>query len=348
MEARERIALALEGREPLDRPPVTAWGHDFRAEWRPDALAASTAANARRFGWDLVKLQPRASCFAEAFGADYRPSGSAAEGPRLLRSVIGGAADWARLETAEADCAPLADQVEALRALVDELAGERAVYQTVFSPFTVASYLAADERAEARRRRPDLIAKDQARALRHLAREPASLASGLKAITATLVAFVERSIAAGADGIFYAIGGSASREALDPGAYARLLLPHDREVLAAVPTGVPVILHLCGANLAFELVRELPSRAVSWATALPGNPTLAEGRALANRAVVGGVAEVDDLVAGTPASVAASVRAAIAETGGHRLVVAPGCSVPPAASAANLEAMVPAAIKEPV
>jgi uroporphyrinogen decarboxylase len=347
VESRERVDAALGQVAAIDRPPVTAWGHDFLSEWSPAELAASTVAKARRYGWDLVKLQPRACCFAEAFGADYRPSGNAREGPRLHDWVIRNVASWGDVHDVDAATPPLRDQVEALRLVAGELRAERPVHQTVFSPFTVASYLAADDAAEASRRRPDLIAKDQSRAVRHLRERPDLLEGALTAIASALTGFIRESLAAGADGIFYAIGGSASVDALDPDEYTRLLLPHDLEVLAAVPTDVPVIVHLCGPNLNFDLARSLPVSAVSWSISEPGNPSLAAGRERSGLAVVGGVAEVADLVEGGPEAATRAVRAAVQETGGRGLVVGPGCSVPPTASDASLAAMAAAAALEP-
>jgi uroporphyrinogen decarboxylase len=346
VESRERVDAALGQAAAVDRPPVTAWGHDFLSEWSPTELGASTVARARRYGWDLVKLQPRACCFAEAFGADYRPSGNTREGPRLHDWAIRDVASWGQLPDVSAAARPLRDQVDALQFVAHELRAERPVYQTVFSSFTVASYLAADATAEASRRRPDLIAKDQSRAVRHLRERPDLLEGALTAIDSALMEFIRDSLTAGADGIFYAIGGSASVDALDPDEYMRLLLPHDLKVLAALATQVPVIAHLCGANLNFDLVRSLPVSAVSWSISEPGNPSLAAGRERSGIAVFGGVAEVADLVEGGPAAATRAVRAARKETGGRGLVVAPGCSVPPSASDASLAAMAAAATLE--
>ncbi len=53
---------------------------------------------------------------------------------------------------------------------------------------------------------------------------------------------------------------------------------------------------------------------------------------------MGGVDHEGTLVRGTPEAVGEEVRAAIAGTGGAGLILAPGCSVPPEAPAANLRA----------
>src|SRR5258708_5500326 len=74
MTGRERVRAAIE-MGVADRPPVGAWGHTYREEWSPEALAAITVQRARQFGWVFVKCQPRASSFAEAFGSVYKPAG---------------------------------------------------------------------------------------------------------------------------------------------------------------------------------------------------------------------------------------------------------------------------------
>ncbi|MGH2770895.1 MAG: uroporphyrinogen decarboxylase family protein, partial [Actinomycetota bacterium] len=130
---RIRKALALE---PPDRPPVAWWGHTFREEWSVEELAAVTLERARRYRWDYVKLQPRASCFAEAFGSEYRPSGDPHVAPVLVRPAIRELDDWGRLPSIDAGVAPLADQVTALARVVGELGDEIPVIQTVFSPLT--------------------------------------------------------------------------------------------------------------------------------------------------------------------------------------------------------------------
>jgi uroporphyrinogen decarboxylase len=85
---------------------------------------------------------------------------------------------------------------------------------------------------------------------------------------------------------------------------------------------------------------------VSWATTDPGNPALAEGRERSGLAVVGGVPEIAALVDGSANDVRRAVRAAVDETEGRRVVVAPGCSVPPTASLGNLAAMVEETVTE--
>src|SRR2546421_8249799 len=78
---RLKPAIALE--KPA-RPPFTLWGHTFKEEWSPKELAAITVRRARRYRLDFVKLQPRATLFAEAYRSEYQPSGNGEEQPTPL------------------------------------------------------------------------------------------------------------------------------------------------------------------------------------------------------------------------------------------------------------------------
>ena len=322
MTGRERVEAAI-AMGVGDRPPVGAWGHTYREEWVPAELAEVTVERARRFGWDFVKFQPRASCFAEAFGSTYHPSGHKLRGPILLRPAVPDLDSWKSLSLANPKA--LADQVESIRIVARELGPDVPVIQTVFSPITVGGYL---------------VGKSQSRVVRELRRNPELVGPALEKIAHALVDFSRRSIDAGAAGIFFAISGYAGRGVMTEDSYRELVLPYDRSVLDALPKGAWFnVLHLCGSNLNFGLARDLRSHVVSWSIHNQGNPSLSEGRDLARRAVMGGLSQRATLVYGPPARIKAEVDRAVEETGGRGLIVAPGCSVPPRVRDVNLEAM---------
>ncbi len=125
--------------------------------------------------------------------------------------------------------------------------------------------------------------------------------------------------------------------------YRELVLPYDVNVLSRLPPEAWFnAVHLCGSNLNFELAREMPVQVISWSIHNQGNPSLAEGRKVSGRAVMGGLGQRASLLYGPPPEVEAEARQAVAETGGRGLLLAPGCSVPPRAKDVNLAAMVSA------
>ncbi|HZB97445.1 MAG TPA: uroporphyrinogen decarboxylase family protein, partial [Candidatus Sulfotelmatobacter sp.] len=152
MDSRDRVEAALAHQRP-DRPPVSAWGHTFLEEWDSQRLALATTVSAHRFTWDFIKLQPRASCFAEAFGSEYRASGNDRQAPVLVKQAVSRPEDWERVVVEEPRKEPLDDQVEALAGVVARVGPRVPVLQTVFSPLTVAGYL---------------VGKDQSRVMREL------------------------------------------------------------------------------------------------------------------------------------------------------------------------------------
>jgi uroporphyrinogen decarboxylase len=306
-----------------DRPPVGAWGHTYREEWNPEALAAITADRARQFGWDFVKFQPRASCFAEAFGSVYEPAGHRLKGPVLISAAVPDTDAWQTLELVNSDA--LDDQVKAISMVVKELGPDVPVIQTVFSPITVGGFL---------------VGKSQSRILRELRLNPDLVGSVLEKVADTLVDFSKQSVQAGAAGVFYAISGYAGRGVMKESEYRELVLPLDLSVLERLPKHAWFnVLHLCGSNLNFGLAKDLPTHAVSWSIHNQGNPSLVEGRHIAGRAVMGGLGQRASLVSGPPAEVEAEARRAVAATGGRGLLLAPGCSVPPRVRDINLAAM---------
>ena len=322
MTGRERVEAALELKV-ADRPPVGAWGHTYREEWSPQDLAAITVERARRFGWDFVKFQPRASSFAEAFGSLYHPSGHRLRGPILSKPAVPDLDSWHSVEVVNRRA--LDDQVESIGIVARELGPDIPVIQTVFSPITVGGYL---------------VGKSKSRVVRELRKHPETVGPALETIAEALVDFSRRSVAAGAAGIFYAISGYAGRNVMPEAAYRDLVLPYDQAVLGALPSEAWFnAVHLCGSNLNFALARDLQAQAVSWSIHNQGNPSLAQGREIVGRAVMGGLSQRATLLYGPPARIKAEARRAVEETGGRGLLLAPGCSVPPRVRDANLEAI---------
>ena len=327
MDGRGRVQAAIAGRK-ADRPPVGAWGHTYKAEWSPRDLADITVERARKYGWDFVKFQPRATCFAEAFGGHWHPAGHALKGPVLDLAPIHSVEDWKSLKLVNPQA--LDDQVEAIGLVARELGESVPVIQTVFSPISVAAYLAG---------------KDKRQVVRDLRRHPEIVLPAFERMAEVLIDFSRRSVEAGAAGVFYAISGFASPRSMPLDVYHRLLLPLDRRICSALPAAAWFnVLHVCGSHIDMSVARELPLQVVSWSIHNQGNPGLAEGRELSGgKAVMGGVAQRDSLVWGPPEAIAGQVRAAEAATGGVGVLVAPGCSVPPRAREAHLKAMAEAA-----
>jgi uroporphyrinogen decarboxylase len=176
--------------------------------------------------------------------------------------------------------------------------------------------------------------------VRELRKHPEVVRPALDTVAQALVDFSRRSVEAGAAGVFYAISGYASRDAMPEAVYRQLVMAYDIGVLDQLPRSAWFnTVHLCGSKLNFGLARDMPAQAVSWSIHNQGNPSLAEGREISGRPVMGGLDQRSTLIYGPGPQIEAEARRAVDETGGRGLLLAPGCSVPPRVRDANLEAV---------
>ncbi|HEX8984207.1 MAG TPA: hypothetical protein VF767_02195 [Bryobacteraceae bacterium] len=207
------------------------------------------------------------------------------------------------------DLNPFPNQLRALELVGESLGGRTLFVDTLFNPYNRARKVFS---------RP---------VLERMKREkPRELLDALETIARSEAGHARRALAAGAAGIFFAI------ETCDE--YAVFGEPFDRMVLEAAAEAPLNILHLHGERVDLPRYgRGWPAAAVSYSVRTTGMP-LREARQCWPGLLVGGIDEVDfrDL---SVEQLAEQCRAAREEAGG-RLLLAPGCSAPDAATGAEL------------
>jgi uroporphyrinogen decarboxylase len=318
--SRERVLAAVRG-DPVDHAPAGFWGHDFLRERSAEGLAAAMAESVRTYGYDFLKVNPRATYYAEAWGCRYRASDDALRGPEPIAWVLSDAADLEKLRPVDGASGAFAEQLEAFRMIRGEL-GDLPLVQTVFSPLSVVGRLA----------------NDRAPVLRWMSEAPDALHAALAAVTETLAAYSRACLDAGADGVFFATTEWATHDVLTLDQYNVFGRPYDLRVIEAV-TGAPVnVLHVCRPNNMLAELLDYPVDVFNWAMHAPGNLSLADVLPRTNKAVMGGVDERHALLRGSPADVRAQVREALDQTGGRRFLLAPGCSIAPNTPPENIRA----------
>jgi uroporphyrinogen decarboxylase len=313
-----RVRRAVAG-QPVDRPPVSFWAHNFAQENTAEDLAAETVRVYRQYGWDFIKIQSRASSFAEMWGNTYAYSDAVATPSTLTHWAVHSVEELAALRPVDPTTDALGEQLEALRLIRREVGPDVPIQQTVFAPAMVLAALTNSNDA----------------LLAYLRQAPEATHAALAVLTDTLSGYAHAAIANGADGIFLAIKAAAQGQ-MTRQEYAEFGLPYDRAVLAAAADGWFNMLHLCGEHLYVEVADGLPTPLLSYDALAPGNPSLSEMAHRTRRTVVGGVSPKPQIRTMSPAVVSGQVAAALAETGGTRLVIGPGCSISPDTPAENL------------
>jgi uroporphyrinogen decarboxylase len=330
---RDRVEAALSGGV-ADRVPVAAWGHLIPAERSADALASASLWYFHEYDWDWLKVNSRATLFAEAWGSEFDFLDYRGVLPRFVRNR-NDPIDYGALKPANPGFRPWAEQVAALRKIGRGIGGAPFV-QTIFSPASVLSFLAARPMDHSQ----ESVSVAQSDALLHLIRtSPKAAHHALGAIADSLASLAAASVEAGADGIFFAITRLARRGLMTEGEFEEFGKPYDFRVLEAVRGAKFNILHSCGPHIHWKAILDYPVRALSWAAVGQGNPGLEQARAETHFALIGGLDEEGVLRTGTPAQVREAALAALARGGEHGFLLAPGCAVHPNAPAENQRAL---------
>jgi uroporphyrinogen decarboxylase len=321
---KERVDAALRD-EVVDRVPASMWGHDFVREWSAQGLAEATVENFTRYDWDYVKVNPRASYPVEDWKVKVHPSGAKNQEPIFEGSPIRTAADWKRLRPLEPDRGTLGEQLKALQFINHSVGYDAYFVQTIFCPLGVAKYLAGN------RLEP---------VLQTIREDRSALHAALRVITETFTTFAIACLEYGASGIFYATNGWASESLLTPDQYREFGEQYDLEFLDAIKSRARLnILHNCGTHIYFDQLASYPVHALNWDTAAEGNPSLLDGKKRSKKAVMGGIDQRVTLTGNSPARVREEVARAVEQTGGQRLLLAPGCAISPETPTKNLEAV---------
>lgn len=331
---RERVDAVLR-REKPDRVPVAAWRHFLDEERAADTLAQVSLKHFYDFDWDWLKVNPRATYYAEAWGNQYDFTKYDAVLPRLIEGPINTPADLEKIREISPTEGVFAEQLELVR-LVKGGIGDAHFVQTVFSPLSVLAFLVA------RPQKTGIDAAIQAQydGLRKFLREnPKGAHAALENIAATLGKYAAAAVDAGASGVFFAVVKLAREGILTADEFKEFGVPYDQQVLQAV-RGAPLnLLHICGPRVHFDLALDYPVHAINWATLNQKNPTVGEASRQTSKTLIGGVDELGALQTGTPEQVIVEAHAAIRATGGQQLLLTPGCGTNVDVPEGNLHAL---------
>jgi uroporphyrinogen decarboxylase len=316
MDKHERIQAALRG-EPVDRVPLALWRHFYREDRNPAALARASADLARRYDLDLVKLTPSGLYAVEDWGAEIVYPGSETDPPYLARPAVDDPDGWRALRPQGHTA--LERELEAIRLTRRQLGQDWPLVMTVYSPLTLAYKLTGEQ------------------LIRHLRDAPEAVGAGLQILADVTGAFAQAALKAGADGLFFA-SQCICAGFCTPGQYESFGLRYDLQVLETIQgRSYITILHLHGSEVFFDLANRYPVDALSWHDR-ETPPSLAEARRRTQRAFVTGL-DRNLLRAGPPEAIAAQARDALRQTGGHGLILAPACVIPPETPEAHLRAI---------
>lgn len=322
---RERIEIIIAGEKP-DRYAASFWRHFYHKEHYAAGTAEAMLDFQKEFGWDFMKINPRAEYHVEDWGLKLDFSHHEFTKHTKTSFPINDPDDWLKIERLPMTAPVLAEHLKVVSLIRKGAGPDLPLLMTVFTPLAIAGRMVPD-----RKMIPD-----------HIRKHPAKISSALRAITDTFREFVSELRNAGADGLFFATTHYASSDLLTWDEYEKFAVPYEREILAATEDDAMNLLHVCGSNNYLEQMKMLdyPVGIYNWDSSDPTNRPLDIGLdMLANKAVVGGVDHRGWLLRSEADEMAEQIRRLKSEFSNTRLIIGPGCSVAPEVSLDNLRAI---------
>ena len=285
----ERVRAAIAG-QPVDYPPLTIWYHFGNQHSSAEVTAQVHLEFFAHYDLDLLKVMN---------DYDY-PNPVGLEGVATPEEL-------GRIEPFDVLKSPFGTQLAAIERIAKALKGKALFVDTMFNAWNTLRRNLAKEAMEPL-----------------MTRHPEAVERALAVINRNLIQYALATLKRGAAGIFLSV--PASAEFVTREQYERFMRPFDLELLNAVKgKGEFHILHAHGSKLFLDRLLDYPVQVLSWAD-LNGGPSIAEARKLTALPLMGGIDHAKFAYV-SAAVLREQVRAAKAQAGPPKLILAPGCSV---------------------
>lgn len=319
---KERIDRHLSGKE-IDRPAVSAWRHFYDRENTKDDLVNSMIEFQRKFDWDFMKINSRASYHVEDWGVRFRYSADPMKKPVAESFPIAKKEDWRKIETLDWNNGSMGEILSAGKEILDNVGSEIYCVPTIFSPLSVAA---------------DLVESDE-RFIELIIDDPEGLHTALENITETYAGYVKDMLKIGMAGIFLATTEWATRERLTEEQYLEFGRHYDLKILNAASGGFFNIMHVCKTNNMLPLFRDYPVPVLSWNPFEEGNLTIEQSNQISDKIFLTGVDQSGALLNAGAEDIEKQIAESINSVPAGRLMVGPGCAVKVDTPEENLVAM---------
>ncbi len=322
---RERIEMILGGEKP-DRFAASFWRHFFHMEHHADGTAEAMIGFQKKFDWDFVKINPRADYHVEDWGLQQTWSHDEFKKHVKTAFPITKIEDWDNIEALPTTAPVLAEHLKVISMIRKGLGKDIPILMTVFTPLAIAGRMVADRQM----------------LVEHLRAEPERIHRALEAITKTFTAFATEIRNAGADGLFYATTQWAAKETITWDEYKVFGTPYDLRVIEGADQDALNLFHVCASENYLQQLAPIDyhCRLYNWDSDDPTNTPLDKAYdLLPGKTLVGGVDQKGWLLHSSPEEVINQIKKLKAAHDPSRLIIGPGCSVPPEVRLDNFQAI---------
>ena len=226
------------------------------------------------------------------------------------------------------------NQVDLVKRIVDQTAGERMVLATIHGPMVSIHHMSGRKGFFVDNLDFYHTCKDE---------DPEAMKDALKAATDTLCELAELCVGeAGADGIYFAALG-AEQTLFTREEYDDIVRPFDYRVFdAAQHSGGFNLLHICKKNVDVKRFMDYPVEIFNWE--MTGeNASLEEALSMVpeDRTILGGFSNVEGpVISGTYADIEEETKRLLEQVKGRRWILGAGCTLPTGIDYNRLHAVV--------
>ncbi len=311
-----------------DEIPISIWKHHPERDRTPEGLAAEEIAFHRKYNHDLLKISFHGRYPVVDWGCEAVYDGSISGSTTCERCVVQKSSDWEVLEPLDVNDGDFGRQLRAVKLIRNYAQDKVPTMSTVFDSSMVADKLS------------DRPLTD------YMEESPEVLETVLEMITNVMIDFARATLEAGADGIFVATQ-HTTHSAVTDEQYERFVHPFDAKLISTIRGRAKfIVMHLHAKEedekIRFDKIARDPGiDALNWEDQ-SADLTLAEGKKLSRKTVLGGIDHNGILRTGTVDEVKEQILQAAREAGLKNLVVAPGCVITVDTPEENLKAVVEA------
>ena len=322
---RERIETILAGEKP-DRFAASFWRHFFHKEHYAEGTAEAMIDFQEKFKWDFIKINPRADYHVEGWGFEQEFSHDEFKKHTKLKFPVKSVDDWSRIEPLKPHTPSLDEHLRVVSIIRKELGWDLPILMTVFTPIAIAGRMVEDRQ---------MLAD-------HIRESPDKVLPAIEAITQTFEAFASEVRNAGADGLFFATTQWASSDMMTWEDFQKFGIPFDQRVIKAAEDDALNLFHICSSNnFLGELAQvDYGSKLYNWDFDDPTNSPLDKADdLLPDKVLVGGVDHNGWLLHSSAEEVGFQIDRFKAKFDPSRVILGPGCAIPPEVSYDNLTAI---------
>jgi len=322
---RDRLEMIIAGEKP-DRFAASFWRHFFQMEHHAEGTVEAMLHFQREFDWDFMKINPRADYHVEDWGLRQEWSHDEFKKHRKSNFPVRRVEDWSGIKPLPTSAPVLAEHLRVVSTIRKRSGKELPILMTVFTPLAIAGRMV----------------EKQETLVEHLREAPSLVEKGLRAITDTFVRFAAELRNAGADGLFFATTQWATSDTITWEEYQRFGVPHDLEIIKAAEPDALNLLHVCSSNNYLRELAALDYNAslYNWDSDDPTNLPLDKAEPLLQgKVMVGGVDRNGWLLHSEPGEIRYKIDELKERFEPNRLIIGPGCSVPPEVPFENFRAV---------